>query len=125
LLPLLIGAPEAIEHFGKDQAGDTPTLPERALSLIAKLTSFNVAERFGLPKTKGRAAIGGDADFALVDFRAKYSVRAEDLFYRHQQSPYVGRTLTGRVVQTILRGQTIFKRGQIVSQRRGNLVKPL
>jgi dihydroorotase-like cyclic amidohydrolase len=37
----------------------------------------------------------------------------------------VGRTLTGRVVQTILRGQTIFKRGQIVSQRRGQLVKPL
>jgi allantoinase len=124
LLPLLIGAPESIDHFGK-QAGETPAVPGSALSLIAKLTSYNVAERFGLPKTKGRIAIGADADFALVDFREKLTVRAEDLFYRHKQSPYVGRTLTGRVVQTILRGQTIFKRGQIVGQRRGQLIKPL
>jgi len=124
LLPLLIGSPESIDHFGK-LAGETPALPGKALALISKLTSFNVAERFGLPKTKGRIAVGADADFALVDFRQKYSVRAEDLFYRHQQSPYVGRTLTGRVVQTILRGQIIFKDGKIVSQRRGQLIKPL
>jgi allantoinase len=129
LLPLLIGAPESIDHFG-GQAGETVladgvALPGSTLSLITKLTSFNVAERFGLPKTKGRIAIGADADFALVDFREKLTVRAEDLFYRHKQSAYVGRTLTGRVVQTILRGQTIFKRGQIVSQRRGQLIKPL
>ena len=124
LLPLLIGAPESIEHFG-GCAGETPALPGKALALIAELTSFNVAQRFGLPKTKGRIAAGADADFALIDFREKYSVRAEDLFYRHKQSPYVGRTLTGRVVQTILRGQTIFKHDQIVSQRRGQLIKPV
>jgi allantoinase len=124
LLPLLVGAPVAIDHFG-GTASDAPALPVAALSLIAKLTSFNVAERFGLPKTKGRIAVGADADFALVDFREKYSVRAEDLLYRHKQSPYVGRTLTGRVVQTILRGQTIFKRGRILSQRRGQLIKPI
>jgi allantoinase len=122
LLPLLIGAPESIDYFG-GQAGETPPLPGKALSLIARLTSLNVAERFGLPKTKGRIAIGADADFALVDFRQKLTIRAEDLFYRHKQSPYVGRTLTGRVVQTILRGQTIFNRGQILSQRRGQLIK--
>jgi allantoinase len=125
MLPLLLGSPEALDHFGSERAGEAPALSAKSLSLVAKLTSFNVAERFGLPKTKGRIAIGADADFALVNFREKYSVRAEDLFYRHKQSPYVGRTLTARVVQTILRGQTIFKRGQIVSQRRGNLVKPL
>jgi allantoinase len=124
LLPLLIGAAESIDHFD-GQPRETPALPGLALALVAKLTSFNVAERFGLPKTKGRVAIGADADFALVDFREKFTVRAEDLFYRHKQSPYVGRTLTGRVVQTILRGQTIFKRGQIVNQRRGQLIKPL
>jgi allantoinase len=124
LLPLLIGAPESIDHFG-GKVSEMPAVPAKALTLVARLTSFNVAERFGLPKTKGRIAVGADADFALVDFREKYPVRAEDLFYRHQQSPYVGRTLTGRVVQTILRGQTIFKRGKIVGQHRGELIKPL
>jgi len=124
LLPLLIGAPESIDHFNGD-AGETPALPGKGLSLIARLTSFNVAERFGLPKTKGRIAVGADADLALFDFCEKYSVRAEDLLYRHKQSPYVGRTLTGRVVQTILRGQTIFKRDRILNQRPGRLIKPL
>jgi allantoinase len=37
---------------------------------------------------------------------------------------YVGRALTGRVIQTILRGQTIFKDGKIVSLPAGRLVKP-
>jgi allantoinase len=95
-----------------------------ALQLIAKLTSFNVAERFQLPKTKGRITVGADADLALVDLQESFAVKKEDLFYRHQQSPYVGRALTGRVVQTILRGQTVFHDGQIVSPPAGRLVKP-
>ena len=95
-----------------------------ALPLIAKLTSFNVAERFNLPKTKGRIGIGADADFALVNLKQGFHVKAEDLFYRHQQSPYVGRALTGRVVQTILRGQTVFADGKMVSPPIGRLVKP-
>jgi allantoinase len=51
-------------------------------------------------------------------------VAKADLFYRHRQSPYVDRALTGRVIQTILRGQTIFKDGKIVSLPAGRLVKP-
>ena len=93
------------------------------LSLIARLTSFNVAERFHLPKVKGRIEIGADADLALIDLASEFPVRKTDLFYHHQQSPYVGRALTGKVVQTILRGQTIFKDGKITATA-GRLVKP-
>jgi allantoinase len=98
---------------------------EIARAQIAKLTSFNVAERFKLPKTKGRIEIGADADLALVDLKKAFSVKAKDLFYRHKQSPYVGRSLTGKVVQTILRGQPIFKNGKIIAETMGKLVKPL
>lgn len=97
---------------------------DTALAMIARLTSFNVAERFGLPKTKGRIEVGADADLALVDLQAKFTVRAEDLLYRHKQSPYVGRALTGRVVRTILRGNTVFSGGQIMSPPTGQLVRP-
>ena len=66
-----------------------------------------------------------DADLALVDLKQQFTVRVEDLLYRHQQSPYVGRALTGRVVRTILRGLTIFSEGRIVSAPTGRLVKPI
>lgn len=95
-----------------------------ALQMIARLTSFNVAERFKLPQTKGRIAVGADADLALVDLKAQFTVRAEELLYRHRQSPYVGRALTGRVVRTILRGSTVFDGGRLVSRPTGQLVRP-
>lgn len=96
-----------------------------ALSLIAQLTSFNVAQRFGLPPTKGRLEVGADADLALVDLRQAFEVHAEDLFYRHKLSPYFGRALTGRVVRTILRGRTVFHDGRILGQPEGRFVEPL
>jgi allantoinase len=95
------------------------------LAILARLTSFNVSRRFRLPPTKGQIAPGFDADLALVDSGATFEVRREDLLYRHRHSPYLGRLLTGRVVHTILRGQTVFKNGKIVSRPIGRLVKPL
>jgi len=114
-LPLLIS-----------ECGARSTETETTLSLISRMTSFNVAERFKLPQTKGRIAVGADADLALVDLKQQFTVRAEDLLYRHRQSPYVGRALTGRVVRTILRGITIFNEGRVtMSSPLGRLVKPI
>lgn len=96
-----------------------------ALATIARLTAYNVAARFKLPPNKGRLAIGADADLALVDLGQSFTLRTEDLLYRHQQAPYVGRALTGRVVRTILRGLTISAAGRIVSAPAGKLVKPI
>jgi allantoinase len=93
------------------------------LAIIADLLSANVAARFKIPN-KGKIAFGFDADFALVDLKQKFTVAKADLFYRHPQSPYVGRALTGRVVRTILRGQTIYKDGKITATGGGKLIKP-
>ena len=123
-LPLLISNwrtphPDPLP-VGRGEGGVTAD----ALAAIARLTSFNVAERFKLPKTKGRIVVGADADLVLVDLKAQFTVRAEDLLYRHRQSPYVGRALTGRVVRTILRGSAVFDGGRLASQPTGQLVKP-
>jgi allantoinase len=93
------------------------------LSLIASLLSANVASRFKIPN-KGKIAAGFDADLALVDLKQSFTVEKADLLYRHRQSPYVGRALTGRVVQTILRGKTIFKNGKIIGKGGGKLINP-
>jgi allantoinase len=93
------------------------------LALVAGVLAANVARRFKLP-AKGRIAVGYDADFALVDLHRDFQVRTEDLFHRHRQSPYVGRTLRGRVVRTLLRGRTIFLDDKMVAKPAGSLVKP-
>jgi allantoinase len=90
---------------------------------IARLTSGDVASRFRVP-AKGAIAVGKDADFTLVDLKAQEVVAAESLHYRHQQSPYVGRTLQGRVRRTFLRGQTIFEDGKFATPPRGRFVRP-
>jgi allantoinase len=97
---------------------------EMVLPLLGRLLSFNVVTRFCLPTDRGRMTVGGQADIALLDLGASFEIKAEDLFYRHRQSPYLGRKLTGKVVRTILRGQTVFKDGKIVSKPLGNLVRP-
>ncbi|HYF61276.1 MAG TPA: allantoinase [Herpetosiphonaceae bacterium] len=98
---------------------------ERGLPLtaLASVAAGFVAERFGLP-AKGRLIEGADADCALVDLDASAELAAADLFYRHRHSPYVGRTLRGRVARTILRGQTVFLDGQPVGAPAGRLVTP-
>ncbi|WP_028066209.1 allantoinase AllB [Solirubrobacter soli] len=70
---------------------------------VGVLTATAPAERFGIPR-KGRIAPGYDADLALIDPHAPHTLRAEDLRYRHQVSPYVGRTFRARVTHTLLRG---------------------
>jgi allantoinase len=124
-LPLLLTEWNAGLRHGSFQKSADNNEPGRrpALQLIANLLSANVAARFNLPH-KGKIAPGFDADFALVDLQKKFTVTKEDLFYRHQQSPYVGRALTGRVVRTILRGRTIYHDGKITATGGGQLIKP-
>src|SRR5215467_14653163 len=92
------------------------------LTSIIAFTSEHIAERFGLLPSKGCLAIGADADLAIVDLEHSAVLQSADLFYRHQHSPYVGKTLHGRIVRTLLRGQTIFLDGRIIAEPCGRFV---
>ncbi|TGE33302.1 allantoinase AllB [Desulfosporosinus sp. Sb-LF] len=94
-----------------------------ALEDIAKLTSQTVNEIFRI-QGKGKIAVGYDGDFALIDLDKKFTLQAEDLFYKHKVSPYVGNSFRGIVKQTILRGTTVFKDGKIVSKPIGKHLRP-
>lgn len=98
---------------------DSSLAPER----IVDLTSRQVAKRFRLDQ-KGEIAIGRDADFTLVDPTSEEVITSESLLYRHRHSPYVGQRLRGRIVRTVLRGQTIFNHGKITGLPSGKFITP-
>jgi len=91
---------------------------------LVKLMCSNPARIFGMYPTKGAMVPGADADFAIVDPDKEWVLEASDLFNRHKHSAYVGRTFKGKVIQTIVRGETVFKEGTIIAQPGfGKLVK--
>ena len=67
-------------------------------------------------------AVGADADVALVDPWSTWTVSREELLDRHRLSPFVGRRLRGRVVRTVLRGETVAVEGRVVGEPRGRVV---
>jgi dihydropyrimidinase len=83
------------------------------LDRIAELTSTNPARAMGLSHVKGAIAIGLDADFAIVDPAAKWTVTREGVHSSAGYSIYEGWQLTGRVVHTLVRGKTVLRDGQL------------
>ncbi|GGJ96546.1 allantoinase [Lentibacillus kapialis] len=89
---------------------------KRGLTLqqLVQLASENPAKLFGLT-SKGTIAAGFDADITLVDLNESFELQKEDLFYRHQHSPYVGKTYQGAVKKTIVNGAIVFDNGDITA----------
>jgi allantoinase len=69
-------------------------------SVVAAVTSTNIAERFRIPG-KGDIAPGYDGDLWLVDLGWEGVLRKEDLLYTNPFSAHEGQTIRGRTVRTI------------------------
>ncbi|WP_340021936.1 allantoinase [Paenibacillus sp. FSL K6-1096] len=95
------------------------------VTLISALLSGQPARRFGLEQRKGAIAVGLDADLVLLDPNAAYTLRAEDLLYRHRHSPYAGMTLSCKVTATLCRGKVVYTAGEgIVHGGGGEWLRP-
>jgi allantoinase len=86
---------------------------------IAKWMCASTAKLIGLEKTKGSIVVGADADFCVWDPSAEFTVHGSALEHRHKLTPYDGRRTFGKVVTTILRGSTIFDRGEVKTPASG------
>ncbi|MGE8206644.1 allantoinase [Heyndrickxia sp. NPDC080065] len=86
------------------------------LEKIVELTSTNPAKLFGLDN-KGTIAAGYDADLTIINLNESFELKKEDLFYRHQHSPYVGKTFKGKVKTTIVAGQVVFENEKIMVEK--------
>jgi dihydroorotase (multifunctional complex type) len=95
------------------------------LNQVAAWMSENVAKMFDYYPLKGSLQVGTDADFAIVDLDQEYIFDQSTMHSRTKLSPYNGMKMKGRVVQTILRGITTSKDGDIVGDPQGKWVRPL
>jgi allantoinase len=86
-----------------------------SLEKLVQLTATNPAKLFGLYPNKGTIQAGSDADLAIVNLNESFELKKEDLFYRHKQSPYIGKTFQGKVMTTIVNGEVMFENGGIIS----------
>jgi allantoinase len=73
----------------------------------------------GLAGRKGALAAGADADIVVFDPDAVWTVKYEDLHFRHKLSPYLAAELKGRVLETWLRGELLYSVGHFADAPRG------
>jgi allantoinase len=82
-----------------------------------------VAQRFRLAG-KGLLAEGAEADLVLLSTRTASTIRAEDLLYRHRQSPYVGRSARVVVRETWARGETVSGKNRSSLRNPARILRP-
>jgi allantoinase len=85
---------------------------------MARVTSWNPAQRFGL-NHKGDIAEGFDADIAIVDPARSWTIAAKDSPSTQGYTPFEGLPMSARVDATFLRGMKIFEDGQVLGKPRG------
>ena len=91
------------------------------LERFVDLTSSGAARIFGIAN-KGRITLGYDADFTIIDLKAKKRIENSWFASRCGWTPFDGMVTTGWPVATIIRGLTVMRDGALVTSGTG---KPL
>ncbi|EGW31192.1 uncharacterized protein SPAPADRAFT_72051 [Spathaspora passalidarum NRRL Y-27907] len=82
--------------------------PPVTLSEINQWCSINTAKQVGLSYTKGKLKVGYDADLLVFDTDAEYTIDNKDVHFKNKLTAYDGMKLQGRVVETFVRGKSVY-----------------
>ncbi|UOQ48926.1 allantoinase AllB [Gracilibacillus caseinilyticus] len=95
------------------------------LSDMVGLLSEEPAKLFGIYPKKGSLHIGADADITIVDMEKQAVIERDKLHSKSKVTAYDGFQVQGMPVQTIVRGNTIMKDGEIIGEKgHGKLITP-
>ena len=84
-----------------------------SLNHFVALTSANAARIFGLAGRKGTIAPGADADIAIWDPEARWTITQENSHHAVDYTPFEGVEVTGRPVTMLQRGQVLVSDGEL------------
>ena len=89
-----------------------------SLERFVDLTAHGPQRVFGIA-TKGRLAVGYDADFTIVDLKAKRVIRDEDMANRSGWTPFNGFEAEGWPMATVIRGRFVMRDGEVTAPGAG------
>lgn len=81
-----------------------------SIAQVAELLSAGPARVFGLENLKGSLREGLDADIVVWDPDGEEHLSERSCLHRWKASAYHGKVVPGRVMQTLLRGESVFSR---------------
>lgn len=79
---------------------------------FARLLAQHPCETFQIPN-KGKIAVGYDADFVVIDPRQTWTIDETKLHSKSKMTPFHGQTVQGKIIQTIVRGTTVYDGNEI------------
>ena len=86
------------------------------LARLVEASSTTPARILGIHPRKGEIAIGSDADLVIVDLNEEWTIRGEVLHGKTRWTPYEGRKVKGRVLDTIVRGMPTYDHGELIGK---------
>jgi len=99
---------------------------KRRLSLAGyvKMTSESPAKAWGIYPKKGSIAVGGDADFTIVDMKKEWKIDPQRFYSKAKFSPFEGLTVKGAPVYTVVRGNLVMEHGHVDMRSKGEMLRP-
>ena len=86
---------------------------------FVRAAAANPARLFGLYPRKGAIAVGSDADLAIVDDAASWTIDPSRFRSKARYSPYAGREVAARVDLTMVRGRVVHEDGEVAGDAGG------
>lgn len=92
------------------------------LQQLVDLTSYSPSRIFSI-SSKGRIAVGYDADLAIVDLNREEVITNDQVASKAGWTPYHGKKVKGWVVGTFVRGNCVVWEGTLQDANKGEVVK--
>jgi len=86
------------------------------LARFVEVLCQNPARIFDLPAAKGSLRPGADADLVLFDPKRRWVIREDRMLSNAKWTPFIGTTVQGDVVATMVRGAFAYRDGEILAK---------